>query len=508
MRKLWFVLMLWAGSALAGGSYILAQNDAGAPAPFAPMRQSGPHYVVTSFIYDTLLWRDETKAIPWLAQSWSWNEARTALTLRLRSGVTWHDGQAFDSADVKFTFELLRANPELSSQGELISAYLERVETPNPNTVVLVLKRPLLDFIEQVLCWEKILPEHVWSKVGNKLAYQGPDRFVGTGPFKVKEYRQGEYYLYEANQAHFAGRPRVDQLILRQVANPLLALRQGEVDAAQLSLTQAKEFEGKPGFALTAPNPSYFYTVLVYNTTRPPTNSREFRQAIAYGINRARIIEQGLQGDGILASAGTLHPESPGFAEQLPLHYSLETALSLLQKLGYRRQGDTLLDPQGRPAELPLLCRGQANTRICQLVQQDLARLGFKTEIRVLETGPTQQVLDRGDFLLNVNGHGGTFYFNPNPDFPALLYKNPKFDELYKRWNETTSAAQRLRTGLELQRLLALELPKLPLYHPLDRGVYREKENVRLFWTRGGLAGRGGPPSYYNKLAFLERGPR
>ncbi|WP_337870306.1 ABC transporter substrate-binding protein [Meiothermus sp.] len=507
MRKLWFSLLLLCGSALASGSYILAQSDVGSPAPFAPLRQAGPHFAVTSFVYDTLLWRDATRAIPWLAQSWSWNEARTALTVRLRPRVTWHDGQAFDSGDVKYTFELLRSKPELSNQGELVSTYLDRVETPNPTTAVFVLKRPVLDFLERVLGWEKIVPEHIWSKVTDQLNYQGADRFVGTGPFKVKEYRPGEYYLFEANNAYFAGKPRVDQLILRQVSNPVLALRQGEVDAAPLSPTQAKEFEGRAGFALTGPNPSYFYSTVLFNTNRAPTNSREFRQAIAYGINRARIIEQGLQGDGIPASTGTIHPESPWFGNQMPEYaYNPETALAMLQKLGFRRQGEALLDAQGRQAELPIVCRGQENVRICQLVQQDINRLGFKTEIRVLETGPNQQVLDRGDFVINVNGHGGTFNFFPNPDFPGRYYKNPRYDELYKRWNETTSAAERLRAALELQRLLAVDLPKLTLHHPIDRGVFREKEGIRLFWTKGGLAGRGGPPSYYNKLAFIEGG--
>lgn len=507
MRKflLATLILVCLSPALAAGSYILAQSDSGAPTPFAPLRQSGPHWVVTSFIYDTLLWRTADKAIPWLAQSWSWNDARTVLTIKLRPKVTWHDGEPFTSEDVKFTFDLLKSKPELSNQADLVMTYLDHIETPNPQTAVMVLKKPMVDFLERVLGWEKIIPAHVWKKAGDPLKYQGPDRFVGTGPFKFKEYKPGEFYLFEANPNYFAGKPRIDQLILRQVANPVLALRQGEIDAASLSPTVAKEFDGKDGFGVTEANPSYFYTTLIFNTAKAPADKSEFRQAIAYGVNRQRVIDQALQGDGVMGSSGTLHPESPYYSKQLPDYaYNPDKALELLGKLGYKSQGDVLLGPSGKQAEVPLLCRGQDSLRACQLIQQDLNKLGFKVELKVLETGPAQQVLDKGDFLLTFNGHGGTFGFFANPDFPAKIYKNPRYDELYKRWNETSSQAERLRAALELERLLATDLPKLPVYHPLYTGVYREKEGIKLFWTKGGLAGRGGPPSYYNKLSFIE----
>lgn len=473
--------------------------------PFTLLRTAGPHFSATSFVYDTLVWRDAERAIPWLALGWSWNEDRTVLTVRLRPGITWHDGRPLTARDVRFTFTYLKSRPELTINAFWLS-YLERVEAKDPQTAVFFLRRPILDFVEQVLGWERIVPEHVWSKVENPLTYQGPDRFVGSGPFRVREYRPGEYYFYEALPRHFGGKPRVAQLLLRPVTNPVLALRQGEVDAASLPPSLAGEFAGRAGFALSEPVADYPYYVLIFNATRPPTADPLFRRALAQGIDRTALVAQALRGDGLLASPGQLHPEAPYFAPNLPhLPHDPERALETLARLGYRRQGERLLDPQGRPAELPLLCRGQENLRVCQLVQQDLARLGFRTEVRVLETGPVQELLDRGEFILNLNFHGGTFQFRSQADFPAALYRDPRYAELYRRWVEAPSAAQALRAAAELQRFLALELPKLPLAHPMVQAVYREREGIRLFWTKGGLGGRGGPPSFYNKLAFLDR---
>jgi len=506
MKRLfgWLIGLLLAGQGLAQ-TYILAQMDAGDPTPFAPLRQAGPHWIVTSFVYDTLLWRDAQKPIPWLAESWRWNADKTELRLSLRKGVRWHDGKPFTAEDVRFTFELLKARPELSNQANLVKDYVERVETPDPYAVVFRFRRPVPDFLEQVLGWEKVVPAHIWGKVDNPLGYQGPDRYVGTGPFQVREYRRGEYYLFEANPDYFAGQPRVTQLVLREVANPVLALRQGEVDAASLPPRLAKEFSGQTGFLLTPPQPSYAYTKLIFNTARTPTNRREFRQALAYGINRERLIQQVLQGDGIVASPGGLHPESPWFVKGLPSYaYNPERALALLARLGYRRQGARLLDPQGRETFLSLLCRGQDNARGCALVKEDLEGLGLRVELKVLETAPMEELLSKGEFLLAYYIHGGTFNFFQNPDFPASVYKNPRYNELYRVFIEAKIPGDRLRAAGEIQGLLAEDLPALPLYHSLVQAVYRDKAGIRLFWTRGGLAGRGGPPSFYNKLAFIE----
>jgi peptide/nickel transport system substrate-binding protein len=133
-----------------------------------------------------------------------------------------------------------------------------------------------------------------------------------------------------------------------------------------------------------------------------------------------------------------------------------------------------------------------------------LEGLGLRVELKVLETAPMEEVLSKGEFLLAYYAHGGTFNFFQNPDFPASVYKNPRYNELYRVFIEAKIPGDRLRAAGEIQGLLAEELPALPLYHPLVQAVYRDKAGIRLFWTRGGLAGRGGPPSFYNKLAFIE----
>ncbi len=498
-------VLILAAPGIAQTSYTIAFGDAGPPAPFAPLRHAGPHWVASSFVFDTLIWRNERSAIPWLAESWSWGPSRTRIRVRLRGDVRWHDGRPFTAEDVRFTFELLRNKPELSNQGELVRTYVERIEAPDLRTVLFRFRQPLPDFLEFVLGWERIVPAHIWGSIRDPLAYQGFNRYVGTGPFRVREYRSGQYYLFEANPHYFAGKPRVDRLILRPVANAVIALRQGEVDAATLPARLAREFAGQSGFALTPPQATYFYTKLVFNTARPPTDAREFRQAIAFGVNRERLIRQVLQGDGILASPGGVHPESPWFARGLPDYsYDPDRAVGLLTRIGYRQASGTLVDAQGRPVQLTLHCRGAANVRACQLLKEDLERLGMRIDIKVLETAPMEEVLSKGEFTVALEGHGGTFLPRSEPDFPARIWRNPRYDQLYDAFLRALTERQRIELAAQMQRIAAEELPSLPLYHPLDQAVYRPVSGIRLFWTRGGLAGRGGPPSFYNKLAFLE----
>src|SRR5882672_11957446 len=147
-----------------------------------------------------------------LAERWSWQDNYRNLVFFLRKNVKWHDGQAFTSKDVKFTFDMLREAPEATAKLRINPrkdwyANLEAVEAADPYTVVFRLKRPQPGLLNMLASgYTPIYAAHV-----NPATYR--TGCIGTGPFKVKEWRKGEFVDYVKNTDYFVkGRPYLDTL--------------------------------------------------------------------------------------------------------------------------------------------------------------------------------------------------------------------------------------------------------------------------------------------------------
>src|SRR5512143_1465815 len=155
--------------------------------------------------YSNLVIYDQTKRlgrmetiVPELAERWSWQDNYRNLVFFLRKGVKWHDGQPFTSRDVKFTFDVVREAPDAPAKLRLNPrkdwyANVEAIEAADPYTVVFRLRRPQPSILMMLASGQSpIYPAHV------PLADQR-SRCVGTGPFKFKEWRRGEYVEYVKN---------------------------------------------------------------------------------------------------------------------------------------------------------------------------------------------------------------------------------------------------------------------------------------------------------------------
>lgn len=147
--------------------------------------------IVTAFIFDSLVWKDENDFMPLLAESWNASDDKKTYTFNLRPNARWHDGRSFTADDVKFTYDYIRVNPFPFSASEANNA-IETVEATNPQTVVFHLKDSAPDFIVNVAAQIQIIPKYIWQDVKDPLKFQEPSAFVGTGAFKFVETRRGE----------------------------------------------------------------------------------------------------------------------------------------------------------------------------------------------------------------------------------------------------------------------------------------------------------------------------
>ncbi|HNT72006.1 MAG TPA: ABC transporter substrate-binding protein, partial [Methanothrix sp.] len=232
------VLLFACGAAASddGGSvpvYTVADTtgDWGFPSPYAHYSR-GPGYTRMSFLFDTLVWKDDAGYVPALAESWEM-ETDEVYIFHLRDGVTWHDGEPFNADDVVFTVEYTKDHP----YQWVDSAIMESAEALDDLTVKLTLSAPYAPFLDQVGGTLPILPEHIWSEVDDPVNYREEDALVGTGPYtlKVEDYNMAQgTYRYVAYDGYYLGEPKVKELRFVKIsaANAVAELQQGNVNTA------------------------------------------------------------------------------------------------------------------------------------------------------------------------------------------------------------------------------------------------------------------------------------
>ncbi|MFG3041064.1 ABC transporter substrate-binding protein [Streptomyces sp. NPDC048330] len=361
-----------------GGTLSVAVNSDFTPSLlFAQSAQS----LQQRLVYNTLTRYDDALAPrPELATSWKYAEDGRSLTLRLRTGVTFHDGRPFTADDVIFAVKNLQ-NPLRAAQLRATAAAVTGFEKRGDHELVLKLGHPvnnLFDLFEFMIITDRHTVEEAVS--GKKLN--------GTGPFVLTKWSPGAGLSFTRHEKYWQpGRPYLDAVEFRVVpqADALLSsLRTGQ---SQLSFNvpgkNLSVVEAAPGLAISeyATGGGAYY--LGVNTTVAPLDDKTVRQALAWGVDRERILKQVLGGYGI-ASATPWPKSSPAFTETGRTHYTYDPgkARELLKSAGHTR------------LDLPLLhINLPGETAVAEAVQYDLKQIGVQVTLQPTDPATAQKHL-------------------------------------------------------------------------------------------------------------------
>jgi peptide/nickel transport system substrate-binding protein len=271
-----------------------------------------------------------------LASEFVQSEDQKEVTFKLVE-ETWHDGEAFTSADVKFTLDLAR-NADAGSVFAARLGAIAEVQTPDDRTVVLKLSKTdasLLATLSQVM----ILPEHALSSVAPAdiaTSSWWSTTPVGTGPFKFTKYVTDQYVELAADEDYRLGRPVTDRLINRYFANPaaaVAALRAGEIDFTYVEPDDAKTFAGNADYKVIE-GASYVVNYVGFNHKVDLWKDERVRQAFMYAIDRQAIVDSLYGGAAELANCGYVADQLvPADIEQYA--YDPEKAKALLAEAGW-----------------------------------------------------------------------------------------------------------------------------------------------------------------------------
>jgi peptide/nickel transport system substrate-binding protein len=480
-----------------------------------------PGWNILTLQYDTLYQLDaEGVPQPWLVTAAETSEDGLTITLELREDVTWHDGEPFTAADVKFTFDNFVAFPQSRFTRALRPVASTAVD--GDYRVIITLTAPAPSFQLGTLADVPIMPEHIWGEIENPAEHIFESvTNIGTGPYKLVEYEADQYYRFEANADYFAGAPNVAELVLVQFADDagaLAALRSGEVDmiTRPIAPEQIELLRAQPGLAVQQ-GPLYTTQMITYDVTRSPFNRLEVRQAMALAIDRQDLVDTVYLGAATVGNLGWIHPASPYYNANITSEYDPEQAQQILEDAGIvDSDGDGIRELDGTPISFDFLVNGDdaLRMRLAELISQMLMEVGIQANVAAVEQATWEEAVWPGFDVANGRNYdmamwGWSAPVQADPvRFPNLVHSDPSIgtsnlsgyaseeaDVLGSAIISEPDDETRISMVQELQELVARDLPFIMLLYP--DGAYAYNANVYDGWRF--MTGQG----VFHKLSFL-----
>jgi peptide/nickel transport system substrate-binding protein len=492
----------------------------GFPSPFASNADFGYNQMI--LLYDTLLWKDGGgQLLPWLAKSYKASDDHMTHTFELRDGVKWSDGRPLSADDVVFTFGYYAEQEELSPPVLIQPPQgIAKVTASGPTTVVVTLDSPSVTFPEQVAGALPIIPKHVWSSISDPGATQDPKVLVGSGPYRLDSYRDdGGPLLYSARDDYFLGAPYVRRIEMNAIDDGFTALLSGATDMARgfgLRDDILSSFQRDEAFAMVTQQGNFARGVLYWNLGRGgPLADVRFRQACAMAIDRKDLVTRLAAGRGLPGNPGLLSPENPFFTPVPRYELDVAGANALLDSAGYGPgPGGIRQDPQGKPLSFELRI-DTAEAPMSEILVGALRRVGVDLRAKPVQLGP--ELFGNklfGGYDMVVLPFPGPSPGGPNgdPDIlrrvyssqvpPSLTgaskYANPAFDALAEKQRVTFDEQERKGIVADMQKMVAGDLPILPLFYPEAAIIFRKKVLDQWYFTPSQF-----PTSAENKQLYV-----
>ena len=478
-----------------------------------------PGWNLMTLVYEPLFNPDaDNIPQPWLVRRYTVSPDGRTWTFTLHPNIRWHDGRPLTADDVKFTYEYVRRNAHSRWTPQVRS--IESIETSGPATLTIRLNAASSGFGAQPLADLPILPRHIWESVAE------PRRFndvIGSGPYRVAEMREAQFYRLVANDSYFAGRPKVRELILpiiRDATVTFTALKAGEVDTTvrPVSPELVAEFEKAGGIKLSRGS-GYASTILQFNLEHPVLKDVRLRQAIANAINTRLMVRLLLLGYGVVGSPGYIHPDSPFYNPAVTFTANKSKAVQLLNEAGYvDRDRDGIRDaPDGTPLRFTLLTLAGNPIRVrgADLIRTWLRDVGIDSRVVAQEDAsiisqvwPDFDVCKGRKFDMAVFGWSAPVMnrttnlrdlFHSDCRFGTINiggYRNAALDRLGVDLAVAVDPAKQKTILFDMQKMIAAEVPVHVLFY--QDGIYAYRADKHGAWVY--QKGQG----VVNKLSFID----
>lgn len=421
---------------------------------------------------------------PYLFESFEIKDNSTTFILHIKPGLKWHDDVPFTAEDVVFTGEYLVKHKLFQNTRY---SNVKSARAIDQMTVEYKLINPQVGFLEVLMFWVSPMPKHIFEKVSNPLEFDYESTgVVGLGPYKMGEFKKGEYYIAVRNPdwPSSMGTPKIDRIIYRvyKDENSLaLALRTGEIDSAsrQIPPSLAAQFRNNKNFNV------YDIQSLGYAYMSLNTKKNEFladvavRRALAMTVDRPKIVRLALEGAGV-PMYGPVSPIYKEFTKsniQYPA-YNIEEAKKTLKAAGYvDTDGDGFFEKNGKKLSIRVTYEATRSDydKSMRIIKEDAAKAGIDI---VLDPVDRQVFMDRQNVSKEYEATFvqwgaivviyDSFYNLYGKD--AFLNYPGFYDENLEKWakaaKESPSVAAAVKPLDEAQKVVVNQVPTISVWVP------------------------------------------
>jgi peptide/nickel transport system substrate-binding protein len=509
--------------------------------PFIAIFRTSTDILRAQFDYLTVYTQKDQTPAPSLAESWETSDDKLTWTFHLRKDAKWSDGKPVTAKDPEFTFNKMltdeaaaTANGSYVKQWESVKAtddYTLQVKTKTPQATMLALDIP-------------IVPEHIWSKMSD-IGAEPQFPMIGSGPFTVEEFKEGQFVKMKANKRYWRGKPKIDELHFVYYRNPdaaVTALESGQVDLInRLTPEQFDALKKYQNIGLNDAQNRRFNELLInpgaatadgtpIGNGNPALKDIKLRQAIATAIDSKTFVEK-VWGGYAEEAKGYIPPVFKDYAwtppDDIKRTGGIDEANRMLDEAGYRKGADGIrLDKQGKPLNLRLLTHAEESLDEAggPFLQGWLEDIGINITIEPRSDDQVNEDSTRGDFDLMIGGWNA----NPDPDYvlslqtcanrpnaqgqgatPDSFLCDKEYDDLYAKQLAEFDPAKRADIVKDMQEVLydratlvilgydnALEAYRKEAFEgfpkqPADTGVYMGQQG---YWGYLGATPKGAGP--------------
>jgi peptide/nickel transport system substrate-binding protein len=483
------VVMVFAGTVFAQSVFIYGRGGDSVRLDPADITDGESVKACTQIFENLVEFKDNSTAVePGLATSWEVSEDGLTWTFNLRKGVKFHDGTPFNADAVVFSLMRQKDKDHPAHNGDF--AYwnymynnVEDVWKTDDYTVKIKLSEPYAPFLYNMASF----PVMIVSPTA--MTENGVEHFrthpVGTGPFKFVEWKRNDRIILDKNENYWGKKAGVDRVIIRSIpenTTRLMSLLAGEIHAmdgvSPENIKTLKEEKRKDLKIVAQPGMNVGY--LAMNMEKEPFGNKKVRKALAYAINKKKIVSELFEGMAVPA-VNMLPPNLWGYNDEIEDYsYNPVKAKTLLTTAGYPDGFKT--DLWYMPVPRPYMPDGKL---VAQAIQQDLKKIGVECNLVTYDWGTYLEKLENFEHTMCLIGWMGD---NGDPDnFLYVLldkdtatpgsaqnYSNYKSEEYHNMMIEAQrSFDQEKRDTLykDAQTLLHEDVPTVPIAHAYNLAI-------------------------------------
>lgn len=456
-----------AGQPKQGGSLVVAVQDD--PKVLNPL-YAGDRVTLTinQSLYAPFYNIDNGKTTYVLAESFTPSADNLKYTMKLREGLTWHDGKPLTADDVVFTMDSILDEKQHSFFRSSFVYDGKPLKTKKIDERTVEFDLPSVSAAFQGMLVQIFpIPKHVFEGETDLEKSAKNASPVGSGPFKFKEYRPGEYVTLERFDPYFNGAAKLDSVTYRVAKDPNaanLALQNGEIQMRMVDTQDYNSLNNTGKFNMV----TYLegrLAYMVFNLNIPALQKKEVRQAIAYALNKDELITAAFTAKEFAdAAPSILTPDTLYHTDDVEKYdYNLDTAKSLLKKAGVSSLKVRLAYPNNNKPYTSMALYVQQKLKDIgvdvQLLPMDITAFGNKT----LDMNNKDFDLSFGGYIMGAEPDAYRTLFVSSEPYNYSHYKNADFDKLWSDGAVQTDAAKRADIYKKIQQTVASEMTVYPI---------------------------------------------